>query len=354
MSDASDAAAELALLTGALDAAAARLPAPPQRYRIAGEVVAVHAGASAAPMLEAFSALRSSADPGRPALDIFVLDGAADGLALPDTAIARRDVATPGGLGAFAGSGVRAFSQPDAGVLSVLDEPRRRAYCWLRDVAALPYYEFAAPLRHILQWWMLGRGGALLHSAAIGTGEGGVLIVGPSGSGKSTTALACQEAGLGFTSDDYVLVAAGDPPTAHMAYSTAKIVRANLGAHRNYEHHFRNLSRTDEKPMMFMHEVAPERVLKAFPVRAIVLPVVAGSSSTRIVRAGAAELLRALAPSSILLFPLAGATAFRRIADLCRSLPCLRAELAADPRDVAAAFARLIGNGGRIDLAAAA
>ena len=76
---------------------------------------------------------------------------------------------------------------------------------------------------------MLSRGGALLHSAAVGTLNGGVLIAGPSGSGKSTTALACQEAGLGFTSDDYVLVSAGGPPTVHMAYSTAKVVRASLG-----------------------------------------------------------------------------------------------------------------------------
>lgn len=352
MSELAAAVAELPSLVAALDDASARLPSAPRLFRIAGQVVAIHAGPRVADLLEAFTPLRADAGQAAAGLDVFIFDGATDALPLPDTAIARRRVTPPGGLGAFAASGIQAFFQPDAGVLSVLDEPRRRAYCWLRDAAALPYYEFAAPLRHILQWWMLARGGALLHSAAVGTSAGGVLIAGPSGSGKSTTALACQWAGLGFTSDDYVLVAAGDPPTVHMAYSTAKIVRATLPAHAAYRQHFRNLQRADEKPMLFMHDVAPGRILTSFPLRAIVLPVLARRSATRIVRAGAAEILRALAPSSVLLFPLAGATAFQRIAEVCRAVPCLRAELSTDPRDVGDAFARLTRDGAKADAAA--
>lgn len=353
MTGAADAASELSLLAAALDGAVARLPTAPRMYRVAGDVVAIRASDRAAALLEAFTPMRASDDAGAVALEVFVFDGATDKLSLPDTAITGRRVAPTGGLGAFSGAGKRAFFQPDAGVLSLLDGSRRRAYCWLRDSTALPYYEFAAPLRHVLQWWMLSRGGALLHSAAVGTLDGGVLIAGPSGSGKSTTALACQEAGLGFTSDDYVLVSAGGPPTVHMAYSTAKVVRASLDDHKAYRRHFRNLEHDDEKPMMFMHDVAPHRVLRSFPLRAIVVPVIAQRSSTRIVAASAAECLRALAPSSILLFPLAGAMAFQRIAELCRAVACLRAELSSDPRDVAAAFVRLLGDGAIARVAAA-
>jgi hypothetical protein len=342
MNAASDAAPELSRLAATLDQAVARLPAAPRLYRIAGDLVAVRAGDRAAALLEAFTPMRASDDNGAVALEVFIFDAVSDQLDLPDSAITHRRVAQAGSLGAFAAPGTQAFFQPDAGVLSLLDASRRRAYCWLRDSMALPYYEFAAPLRHLLQWWMLSRGGALLHSAAVGTHSGGVLIAGPSGSGKSTTALACQEAGLGFTSDDYVLVSLSGPPTVHMAYSTAKVVRESLGAHDVYRRHFRNLERGDEKPMMFMHEVAPERVLRSFPLRAIVVPVIAPRSATRIVAASAAEVLRALAPSSILLFPLAGAAAFQRIAALCRAVPCLRAELSGNPRDVAGAFARLL------------
>jgi len=351
---ASDAAPELSLLAATLDKAVARLPAAPRLYRVAGDLVAIRAGDRAAALLEAFTPMRANDDGDAVALEVFIFDAVSDKLALPATAITHRRVAPTGGLGAFTAPGAQAFFQPDAGVLSLFDASRRRAYCWLRDATALPYYEFAAPLRHLLQWWMLARGGALLHSAAVGTPGGGVLIAGPSGSGKSTTALACQEAGLGFTSDDYVLVCCRGAPTVHMAYSTAKVVRESLGAHDRYRRHFRNLERSDEKPMMFMHEVAPQRVLRSFPLRAIVVPVVAQRSSTRIVAASAAEVLRALAPSSILLFPLAGAMAFQRIAALCRAVPCLRAELSGDPDDVAGAFARLLRQGAIAGVAAAA
>jgi hypothetical protein len=354
MNAASDAAPELSRLAATLDQAVARLPAAPRLYRIAGDLVAVRAGDRAAALLEAFTPMRASDDNDAVALEVFIFDAVSDQLDLPDSAITHRRVAQAGSLGAFAAPGTQAFFQPDAGVLSLLDASRRRAYCWLRDSMALPYYEFAAPLRHLLQWWMLSRGGALLHSAAVGTHSGGVLIAGPSGSGKSTTALACQEAGLGFTSDDYVLVSLSGPPTVHMAYSTAKVVRESLGAHDVYRRHFRNLERGDEKPMMFMHEVAPERVLRSFPLRAIVVPVIAPRSATRIVAASAAEVLRALAPSSILLFPLAGATAFQRIAALCRAVPCLRAELSGNPHDVAGAFARLLRQREIAGIAAAA
>jgi hypothetical protein len=336
MNGAGDPASPLLRLVAALDEAAARLPTHTRGYRIAGERVAMRVGARgrAGAVLEALAPLRDDDLDATPALEVYVWDGAGDGVSLPDSAITRREVGLPGGLGAFAGDGVRAFFQPDAGVLSVIDSPRRRAYCWWRDADALPYYEHAAPLRHILQWWTLSRGGALLHSAAVGTSAGGALIVGPSGSGKSSTALACAEAGLAFVSDDYVLVDGNDPVHVHMAYSTAKIVRASLSRHERYRAHFRNLTREDEKPMMFMHEAAPRRILTSFPLRALVFPVVAHRATTKIVPASPAALLRALAPSSILLFPLAGAAAFERMARLCRTHPCFRAELSSDPREV--------------------
>ena len=336
----------LSLLAAALEAAVPRVDASWLRYRIAGERVAILAGQGSARLLEAFAPLAVVDDGNAAALEIVVFDAASEGVAIPDPLNTRRDGSREGGLGAVAAAGRRAFFQPDAGVLSLLDESRGRAYCWLRNAAAVPYYEYAAPLRHILQWWMVSRGGALLHSAAVGSGDSGVLITGPSGSGKSETALACQAAGLGFTSDDYVLVSAGAPPTVHMAYSTAKVVRTSLGGHGQYREHFRNLQRVDEKPMLFMHEVAPERLLRSFSLRALVLPVVSRRRSTRIVPATAPELLRSLAPSSILLFPLAGAGAFRCMAALCRAVPCFRAELSEDRRDVADAFGKLLRDGG--------
>ena len=182
----------------------------------------------------------------------------------------------------------------------------------------------------------------MLHSAAVGIDGTGLLIAGPSGSGKSSSALACVDAGFSFASDDYVLIDAAHPPRAHMAYATAKVLRSSLARHRHLEPHFRNLARNEEKPMLFVHEWHPNASVPRWNCRAVVLPVVAHRATTVLSPIRPAEMLRALAPSSVMLFPLAGDAAFRRMADLCRELPCWRAELADDPGDVAAALRDLL------------
>jgi hypothetical protein len=337
-------------LSSRLDMAAARVPTVAQRYRIAGACVAIHTtrDSDAQRLLAACAPLRTEADDAAPVeLDLYVWNGATDGVALPESDVLRRTNAPEDGLGGFSDAASNAFYQPDAGVLSILDIAGHRAHWWLDDIATAPYYERAAPFRHILQWWIASRGGALLHSAAIGCADAadrrGVLISGPSGSGKSSTALACLGEGFGFASDDYVLVGAEPSPTVHLAYSTAKVLRASLDRHRAYAGQFRNLANTDEKPMMFVHEFAPHSVRTSFSPIALVTPRVAHAPRTHFVPISPATMLRALAPSSVLLFPLAGGRAFKRMARLCASLPCYRAELADDPRDVARAFGELLG-----------
>ncbi len=367
-------------LSTQLDAAAARTPTIARRYRIAGAAVTIHSTRESAVgnLLTAFEPLREAdgpasretggsasretgaqasrnsvnptrhvqpADDAR-ALDVYIWDAAVDAVALPDSPVLRRENTNPEGLGGFSDAISNAFYQPEAGVLSILDIARRRAHWWLRDAASAPYYERAAPCKHILQWWVASSGGALLHSAAIAAqadgDDRGVLISGPSGSGKSSTALACLAEGFGFASDDYVIVGGGEPPVVHLAYSTAKVLRADLGRFGGYAPHFRNLARDDEKPMMFVHEFAPQSIRTSLRPVALVMPHVAHATRTHFVPISPATMLRALAPSSMLLFPLAGARPFARMAELCRSLPCWRAELADDARDVARAFGELL------------
>jgi hypothetical protein len=346
-------------LTAALDLAAAQTATIARSYRVGGHRWAIRMtpDAKVERLLDACASLRTH-DAGSPDLELFIWNDAVDRVALPDSAVLRREYAPADGLGGYSDAASHAFYQPDAGVLSVLDVGKRRAHWWLRDASTVPYFERAAPFKHIVQWWAAARGGALLHSAAIAQGEGdaarGVLISGPSGSGKSSTALACLASGLGFTSDDYVIVDGGEPPRVHLAYSTAKVLRGDLPRFADYTAHFRNLVNADEKPMMFVDQFAPASIRTSFAPIAFVLPQVAHARRTRFVPIRAAEMLRALAPSSVLLFPLAGARSLRRMARLCTQLPCLRAELADDPRDVGEAFASLIAHPARHGMRAVA
>ena len=331
-------------LVAVLERANSGCPTITRRYRIAGVPVALHVGAAgnAQRLLDALAPLASPGDMAPAELSLFVWDGRGDGVTLPESPIFQREDAPEAGLGGYAGASLRAFYQPIAGVLSLFDAANGRGHWWLRDANATPYYERAAPFRHILQWWIAERGGALLHSAAVGIGGEGLLLTGPSGSGKSTTALACVDAGFAFASDDYVLVDASDPAQAHMAYATAKVVRASLARHDHHRRHFRNLARADEKPMLFMHDLAPDRTGSPLVLRAVVLPAVTHRAVTQLVPIHPAVMLRALAPSSVLLFPLAGGAAFRRMAQLCRLLPCWRAELSEDPAEIASSLRGLL------------
>src|SRR5262249_37784676 len=80
--------------------------------------------------------------------------------------------------------------QADFDGLSMFSRRRATALFWVPGASALPAYARAKPLRTILHLWLAGRGQQLAHGAALGTPQGGVLLVGKSGSGKSTTALA--------------------------------------------------------------------------------------------------------------------------------------------------------------------
>jgi hypothetical protein len=170
-----------------------------------------------------------------------------------------------------------------------------------------------------------------------------VLVAGPSGAGKSSTALACIESPLRIAGDDYVAVDCRPPVTVHALYSTAKVDRASLGRHPSLAAYFRNIDRPDEKPMLFVHQFAPDRLLSQFPLQALVVPNVAGATRTSFEPMAAADALRAIAPSSILLFPLAGRIAFARIAALCRAFPAYRMNLSPDAGEVADALVRFIG-----------
>lgn len=350
------------VLSDRLDTAAAQIATDCRCYRIASSRVAIHTtrGSGSEDLLTACAPLRVHDAPAHAAadLDLYIWNNAFDHLALPDSDVLHRENAPADGLGGFSDANCSAFYQPDSGVLSILDLANRRAHWWLSDAGSVPYYERAAPFKHILQWWVSSRGGALLHSAAIGSADAGsddgVLISGPGGSGKSSTALACLAAGMTFISDDYVIVDAGEPPRVHLAYSTAKVRRTSLGRHDDLSGHFRNIARDHEKPMLFVDQFAPASVRASIAPQAIVMPRVAHATRTHFVPISPAEMLRALAPSSLMLFPLAGGRAFQRMAKLCATLPCLRAELADDPADVARAFGELLAHPGASRMAARA
>jgi hypothetical protein len=141
-------------------------------------------------------------------------------------------------------------------------------------------------------------------------------------------ALVCLEAGLGFVGDDYIALedlGRGDY-AGHSLYSTSWVMADHLERFPRLAPHAVYPQRPlNEKTLLLLAQVFPERLLAQAPIRALVLPRITAGSLARVRAASKAEALFALAPSSILLRPGAGAAAFEKLARLVDSETPFRA-----------------------------
>jgi hypothetical protein len=234
------------------------------------------------------------------------------------------------------GPHLRVRYQPDERVLSLYDPARAQALFCADDAAALPYWERGAPMRTIFHWIMEERDRCLVHAAAVGRADGGLLIVGRGGSGKSTTALSCLGHGVPYLSDDYCIVGgvATGRARAYSLYSTAKLHHdqlARLPHLATWQADGTDGDRTaDDKALLFVAQHAAHELVDSFPIRAVVVPVITGGPTTSFGATSAGAALAALAPSSVLQLPGGGADALALLADLVRATPCVELRLGTD------------------------
>lgn len=281
----------------------------------------------------------------RPALTLRVWDALRPSAA-PEPGAAEE--ATAAGVGAsyfYERDGFRALHQPSSDILSVLGPDGASGWFWMPDASGLPYWEYTAPFRHLLSWWLRANGLHHVHGAAVGTAAGGVLIAGPGGAGKSTTALASLLDGrLGYAGDDYVAVGL-DAPFVHSLYSSAKIHRDDLPRFPHLDGVVGRDGREDGKAVFYVGESFPGRAVPGFPLRAIVVPRVGGRRAARAVRGASATALAALAPSTIFQLHPPAPDALARMAELARAVPTFVLELGTDIRTIPRELLRIIDEG---------
>jgi hypothetical protein len=206
------------------------------------------------------------------------------------------------------------------------------AWWWVPDVEAVPTAELAMPFRPILHWWSEERGLLMVHAAAVGTVDGGaVLLGGVSGSGKSTTALwSLRSPRLRFLGDDYVLVDPTPPATVFSLYTTAKIHEPDQGRVPHVRAEVVGRQEAD-KLVTFLGRRYPDRIVERMPLRAILLPR-RTADGPLLTAVDSGEALRRLGPSTVLQFP--GPRPQRSLAALgrlTRDLPCFDLALGPDP-----------------------
>jgi hypothetical protein len=342
------------LLAAAFADAAALVGATTATFRVGREHIRVRTAgdALALPLTRAMRHIR--VDPMTPATaTIDAWDSASTGRPLPvladhllrlldKTWLEDRDVR--GELRAFCDGPIRAaYYGPQ--LLSVYDVERRAGIYWLRDADALPWYEPGAPFRVLVDWIVANPTCQLLHAGAIADPAAAVILGGAGGSGKSTAALACLgHPELKYMSDDYVIVDVTSDPIITSVYSTGKLRSLSefdrfeqlRGLVVNRDRAARNDdARPDsEKPMLYVHEFAPDRLAREMPVRALVFPQYLGLDDCVIEPLSSDIAFKLLAPSTIQQIPATGGVALRCIRTLASRVPAFVLGLPTDPSKV--------------------
>lgn len=294
-------------------------------YNIADHVVRLRFAGPAlvSAIAPAFDHLQCAA---HAALDMTVCmwDSASTGVSPPQLPWGTQQFAAPEEVQVYQNERIVLAFNTLSGTLSLFDRKRRVALFWVNHTQRLQEWERASPLLLLMHWWMREHQCYIVHSAAVGTEHGGVLITGKGGAGKSTTALSCLHSSLSYAGDDHILVQIRPehPPVIHSLYNSAKL----------HAHHVHNLPHVvphicnrehleQEKALMMLYSAFPNKICRGFSLRAILTPSITGRAETRLRKASAITILKALAPSTIFQLPTQGEQDFRQFSTLVRQVP---------------------------------
>ena len=325
---------ERAALAGGLVERSIRIGEAPVRLRFAGVALAEQ-------LSRAFDHLADESV-AEPELTIDVWDS--EDSRTPPPPLPSLAPGSPRGTTIYTADDGRHFaSRPALGQLSAYDQATSRAWFWSRNANELPFWEPAAPFRQILHWWLPDRGALLLHAASVGEEAGGVLLVGAGGSGKSTCALSCLTSGLLYAGDDYVAVELGPEPRVLSLFCSGKLEpgHATLLPHLPSPS-FAGDGALEEKSVFYVAERFPDRMCRGFPLRAIVAPRVRGNEP-QVQQRAPAQMLAALAPSTLLQLVPARQGALSAMAALLQNIPAFGLDVGGPTELIPPTIAGLLG-----------
>ena len=233
---------------------------------------------------------------------------------------------------------------PTNKTIMLLNRARNLAIYWLNDASTIPYQDKAAPLRLILQRWMITVQCQVVHAAAVGYHDGGVLLVGKGGSGKSNTALNCLNSDLLYVGDDYCLINENPYPCVYSLYNSGKLHAHDIDHFPSIKPAMSNQRQlNNEKALYFFHRLFPEKISSGFPLRAILIPEITSNVKTTIRKVNPAKGFLAIAPHTTFQAPKAEQQVINKYLDrFVRKLPNYILELGADRNHVPPVIIELI------------
>lgn len=266
--------------------------------------------------------------------EIYVLDAFLAGWNAPAAWFGKSGLSPRALDQSLAATGLRGYFHHDGPSWQFFDPITNVGVMTLNSPFGLPPWEISSPLRVFIHWAYAAAGLRLIHAATLGIGSEGALISGPSGSGKSGTTLAGFFNGLDSNGDDYVVVEASDPARAHPVFKFFKqdprgLRRVGLDARELGSLNWQGKIELDAE------RCAGKSLIESMKIRAILIPVIARLSRSRIEPADTRSAALSLAPSGVFQLPGDAAAGFQFIAALVRSVPAFRLMLSEDPSDIA-------------------
>jgi len=262
---------------------------------------------------------------------ICVWDSASTGVEMPRIECGWNRFTNRGDIWGFNSPRIRTSFHWVENAICLIDLERKLAIYWVNSAQGMPFWVPASPLRTLFHWCMEQRGRQLIHAAAVGTDAGAVLVPGRSGSGKSTTALAALRGGLYYLADDYLVVGMEPEPRVYSLYSTAKLNADQVDNLPEFAAQVSNRHALDEeKAVMYLQQVAADRIRKELPLRAVMVPRIRDRTATTLSPAPPQVTQRAAAFTTMSQLPYAGRDTYAFFQRLSRSLPGYHLELGRD------------------------
>ncbi|MDP3175394.1 MAG: glycosyltransferase, partial [Phenylobacterium sp.] len=280
-----------------------------------------------------------------PDATLYVWDSASTGVEMIPPPCPRTSFTDRGDIWGFSSQVVRSAFHWSEYSVNLLDVPSGVGIYWIDTTQNLPYWARSSPMRTLFHWLMEQRGLQLVHAAAIGDADGGVLVTGKGGVGKSSTALAGLAAGMRYIGDDYLVVGLEPEPTAYTLYATAKLephqaqrfpeLAALAEGQRPAE---------GEKVVLNLYPSHADQIVTSLPIKWVLTPRFGDGEETTFEPVSAVELHRAAAFTTMSQLPHAGRKTHDFIGRLIAATPRQRIALGRDIPGVPRAIAALLAD----------
>ena len=184
-------------------------------------------------------------------------------------------------------------------------------------------YERAKPLSRVLLEWYNDQNIQVIHAGLVSRHGQGILFVANSGSGKSTASLACLGAGFHYVGEDFIGLQRLEDGTfvGHSLYNSVFLETGHLARFPELRPYVIRGQPHEEKSVVILSHVFPERLQRVAPISAVVLPRVADDSESQFRPISKSKALLALGPSSLMEIPSRGMDGFSRLAQLVEQVP---------------------------------